>query len=565
MNILGKGMKYIYKSMATCWIGIALAGQSLAQVPKQASAMEFCAPPFDFTLLLSGNFGELRSNHFHGGLDFKTQGVSGKPVRAIADGYIARARVTHGSGYVLDVVYDNGYTTINRHLSAFTPEIARLMEERQYQDESWEAELDFAPGQYPIRAGQVIALSGNTGYSFGPHLHLDVIETATGEYIDALPMFRSKIKDDVAPRVVGFMLIPQIGKGVVEGSPASRKITLQEPEPIEAWGWVGAALRAYDYMNGVSNRYGVKYVSLKVDGHEVFKSDVSRFAYSEHRYINAWTEGAYMKSYIEPGCKLRMLHADANQGWVQINEERIYEFDYTLADTWGNTSKASFKVQGRKAVIPPPHPSDKYLCRYDRLYYLQEPGLELVVAPNELYRDTYLDYQMTTDSTCIASTYRLTPQKVALHTGADLSIALRRMPVADTTKYYMASVAPSGKMRSVGGCWKNGRIHARIRDLGTYTVAIDTLPPRLTPIGQASWGRNGKIRFKARDMETRIISYRGTIDGKYALFGKPNAVNGYLEYRLDATRVKRGTEHRLEMIVTDECGNTVHSVYHFRW
>ena len=136
-------------------------------------------PTFDFPIVFSGNFGEIRSNHFHGGLDFKTGGAIGKPVHALADGHISRIRVTHGSGYVLDVDYDNGYSTINRHLSAFVGDIARRVKDLQYEQESWEVEIIPEPGEYPVKAGQVIALSGNTGYSFGPHLHLDMIESAT--------------------------------------------------------------------------------------------------------------------------------------------------------------------------------------------------------------------------------------------------------------------------------------------------------------------------------------------------------------------------------------------------
>ena len=156
-------------------------------------------PPFDFPIVFSGNFGEIRANHFHGGLDFKTGGTIGKPVRALADGYISRIRVTHGSGYVLDVAYDNGYSTINRHLSAFVGDVARRVEDLQYEKESWEVEITPEPDEYPVKAGQIIALSGNTGYSFGPHLHLDMIETATDEYIDPLPFFMNKVKDKTAP------------------------------------------------------------------------------------------------------------------------------------------------------------------------------------------------------------------------------------------------------------------------------------------------------------------------------------------------------------------------------
>ena len=290
-------------------------------------------PPFDFPITFSGNFGEIRANHFHGGLDFKTGGTIGKPVRALADGYISRIRVTHGSGYVLDVAYDNGYSTINRHLSAFVGDVARRVEDLQYEKESWEVEITPEPDEYPVKAGQIIALSGNTGYSFGPHLHLDMIETATDEYIDPLPFFMNKVKDKTAPRAEGIMLFPQPGKGVVEGKQTRRAFPAHPTKPITAWGLIGAGIRAYDYMDGVQNKYGVKTVILEVDGEEVFRSTIDRFAYEENRYINSWTHGQYMKSFIEPGNRLRMLQAsNGNRGLVDINEERPYRFVYTLSD-----------------------------------------------------------------------------------------------------------------------------------------------------------------------------------------------------------------------------------------
>ena len=504
-------------------------------------------PPFDFPIIFSGNFGEIRANHFHGGLDFKTGGAIGKPVRALADGYISRIRVTHGSGYVLDVVYDNGYTAIYRHLSAFVGEVAKRVKALQYEKESWEVEIIPEPapvsdegddrdrgsnnlgvhilGEYPVKAGQIIALSGNTGYSFGPHLHLDMIETATDEYIDPLPFFMDKVKDKTAPRAEGIMLFPQPGKGVVEGKQTRRAFPAHPTKPITAWGLIGAGIRAYDYMDGVQNKYGVKTVILEVDGEEVFRSTVDRFAYEENRYINSWTHGQYMKSFIEPGNHLRMLHAsNGNRGLVDINEERPYRFVYTLSDALGNTSKVCFTVQGQKTTIAPVEHREKYALKWDKVKYLQEPGLELVIPKGMLYDNVLLNYSVRADSGDIAFTYQLNDTRIPMHDACDLRIGLRRRPVEDMTKYYVAGVTARGGKYRIGGKYEDGVMKVRIRDLGTYTVAVDTVPPVITPVNQAQWGRTGKIIFKAKDKETGINTYRGTIDGKYALFGKPNSI-----------------------------------------
>lgn len=523
-------------------------------------------PPFDFPITFSGNFGEIRANHFHGGLDFKTGGTIGKPVRALADGYISRIRVTHGSGYVLDVAYDNGYSTINRHLSAFVGDVARRVEDLQYEKESWEVEITPEPDEYPVKAGQIIALSGNTGYSFGPHLHLDMIETATDEYIDPLPFFMNKVKDKTAPRAEGIMLFPQSGKGVVEGKQTRRAFPAHPTKPITAWGLIGAGIRAYDYMDGVQNKYGVKTVILEVDGEEVFRSTVDRFAYEENRYINSWTHGQYMKSFIEPGNRLRMLQAsNGNRGLVEINEERPYRFVYTLSDALGNTSKVRFTVQGQKTTIAPVEHREKYALKWDKVNYLQESGLELVIPKGMLYDDVLLNYSVRADSGDIAFTYQLNDTRIPMHNACDLRIGLRRRPVEDVTKYYVAGVTARGGKYRIGGKYEDGVMKVRIRDLGTYTVAVDTVPPVITPVNQAQWGRTGKIIFKAKDKETGINTYRGTIDGKYALFGKPNSISGNLVCELDPKHVEKGGKHVVEMTVTDGCGNRTTEQFEFVW
>lgn len=536
-----------------------------AQQPPVANGPAFI-PPFDFPIIFAGNFGEIRANHFHSGLDFKTGGTVGKPVRALADGYISRIRVNHGSGYVLDVAYDNGYSTINRHLSAFVGDIARRVEALQYEQESWEVEIVPQPGEYPIKAGQVIALSGNTGYSFGPHLHLDFLETETGDYIDPLPFFKGKVKDHTAPRAEEIRLFPQPGRGTVEGKQLCRAFPAHRTEPITAWGLIGAGIRAYDYMDGVRNKYGVKTVVLQIDGKEVFRSTVDRFAYSETRYINSWTYDGYMKSFIEPGNRLRMLQASgADRGLVRIDEERPYRFVYTLSDALGNTSEVRFTVQGKKTDIAPVTHREKYVFKWDKMNFLQEPGLELVVPRGMLYDDAYLNFAMRADSGDVAFTYQLNDTRIPMHGTCELRIGLRRRPVEDMTKYYVAGITSRGKKYSIGGRYEEGVMKVRIRDLGTYTVAVDTVPPEVVPVGKERWARTGRIVFEVKDKETDIETYRGTIDGNYALFGKPNSISDNLVCELDPKRVKKGGKHLVEVTVTDGCGNRTIRQAEFVW
>ncbi|MDR0891479.1 MAG: M23 family metallopeptidase [Mediterranea sp.] len=523
----------------------------------QEKARGTFVPPFTPPLTLSGNFGEIRANHFHGGLDFKTGGAIGKPVRALADGYISRIRVTNGSGHVLDVCYRNGYTTINRHLSAFMPAIARRVEQLQYKEESWEVEIVPRPDEYPVKAGQQIAWSGNTGYSFGPHLHLDVLETATGDYVDPMPFFRTNIKDTRAPKADGFLLFAKPGRGVVEGKEAEKVIAVGHRQPVEAWGEVGAAIKAYDYMDGTLNHYGVYSVVLEVDGKEVFRSTVDRFSQAENRMINSWMYGKYMKSFIDPGNTLRLLKAsNGNRGWVNIDQERDYRFAYTLQDAFGNTSHYAFVVRGKRHPITTPQHREKYFFAWDRTNYLQEPGLHLVVPRGMLYDDAPLHYEASTDSDAVAFTYQLNDKPIPLQAGCELQIGLRRMPVADSTKYYIARVMPSGKTYGLESTYSDGYLKASILELATYTAAIDTVAPRITPINKSMWARTRRIVFRLKDDGSGIASYRGTIDGKFALFGRPNLTKSFWECEFSPRHVTQGRRHTVVFTVTDRCGNT---------
>ncbi|MBR4846570.1 MAG: M23 family metallopeptidase, partial [Bacteroidaceae bacterium] len=302
--------------------------------------------PFDFPLFLSGNFGELRSNHFHGGIDFKTQGVEGKEIHSPADGYISRISVSPGGyGNAIYIVHDCGYTTVHGHLQRFLPKVEAIVRQHQYAHESFVVDTILPAYALPIKQGSVVGWAGNSGYSFGPHLHMEVRTTDTNEPVDPLMFYKSALKDTRAPRAHRIMLYPQKGRGVVNESSQKCSFSFgngnRVQQVITAWGLIGVGLSANDYMDGTQNTYGVRSVRLLVDGVEFFHSLVDRFSFDENRLINSWTDYPeyqarrrwYMKSFIAPGNPLRMLKsADINRGLVDICEERPYHFAYHLAD-----------------------------------------------------------------------------------------------------------------------------------------------------------------------------------------------------------------------------------------
>lgn len=550
------------------WIAGLMVGMSLGVSAQDTSGRLFI-PPFDFPLALSGNFGELRANHFHGGLDFKTQGTVGKPIRNIADGYVSRVTVTPGGyGQAVYMVHDNGYTSVHGHLLRFDPAIAQVVEEYQYANETFDVDLEFEPDRFRFVQGEVFAWSGNEGYSFGPHLHMEIRKTDTGEYIDPLQFYMDKIKDTTPPRATHIMLYPQQGKGVVNGSSMKQSFSLPHPgKTLYAWGEIAAGIKAYDYMDGTHNNYGVRSVKLFVDSIEVFCSTVDGFLPDENRMINAWTDyeeyvtktSWYMRSQVLPGNSWRMLQANEKGGVVTIDEERDYHFHYELEDLYGNARSYSFVVKGKPQIIEPFHPEGKNFLRWNQQNVVWDLGLELTIPEGMLYEDVELNYVLRRDSDAISYEYQLHHVPVPLHAACMLKIGVQEYPVTDMSKYYVMQ-KKKGRKTSMGGYFENGFMHASVRELGTYTVGVDTIPPKVVPLGREQW-KKGNVQFRITDAETGIKDYKVHIDGQFVLFAF-SSKNARLKMK-HPERLKKGVAHEMEVVVTDHCGNEFRERYKF--
>lgn len=542
-------------------------GGMLSAKAQHVQESNFCSP-FDFPILLSANFGELRPNHFHNGLDIKTQGVTGKPIHCIADGYVSRVAVLHGGyGQAIYVTHPNGLTSVYGHVISFAKNIQACVRQYQYAHETFVCDLKFQPGQFPVKKGDIIALSGNEGASAGPHLHLELRRTETGEYIDPMPYFKHLLKDSKAPVGSLIGIYPIQGKGVVNGSSHKKLLAIGNlKQPVHAWGEIYTGISAKDYMDGTSNFYGVHSVTLYVDSVQVFNSTTDKVLPDENRMINGFTDyeeltrtrRLIMRSYKLPGNRLRLLHTNENRGAVTIDEERDYHFRYVLEDNFGNRRTYQFIVKGKRQDIPEFKPEANEMLYWNRTNVIQKPGMELVAPRYYVYEDVPLRTDMRGDSSRIAFDYILDAGRTPIHSYCDLSIGLRHMPVADTTKYYI--VQKAGKWRSsMGGKYANGWIKTRVRSLGTFSVDVDTIAPQITLIGQTGWRTSRNIRFRIKDMESGIGSYKVYIDGKFVLFGLKK---GILVIQ-DPEKVKKGVPHKLEVTVTDQCGNMARKEYKF--
>lgn len=533
--------------------------------------------PMDHPILLSGNFGELRSNHFHSGIDFKTQGVEGKPIHAVQDGYVSRISVSPwGYGNGLYITHPDGTTTVYGHLQKFSKKITAYLKEKQYEQESFNVNLTLTPDELPVAEGELVALSGNTGSSGGPHLHFEVRDTETEEPMDPIEYYKDQIQDTRPPKIQGIMIYPMIGKGVVNGS--SRKLELKPvtaqngkqtfTAKIEAWGEIGLGVKAYDYMDNTTNIYGVKDITLAVDSQVVFRSDLNRYAFSETRYLNSFTDfeewkehrSFYMKSFVDPGNRLRFIES-VDRGILTIDEPRTYHLTYRLADAFGNTTKLSIQIIGKEQPVPEINTDNTELFHWWSDNRFGAKGIRLSIPKGNLYDDLYFRYSVKEDSTALGATHRLHNKPVALHKSAQLSIRLQTDTLENKQQYGIVRLQ-NGRRSWSGGVYRNGWIDTDIRELGSYTVGHDIVPPKITPLNPATWVSKQAISLRLSDNLSGVKTYRGEIDGQFVLFEMNS--KSVITYHFDKERLARG-KHVLNLVVTDACGNQSSYTYPFTW
>jgi hypothetical protein len=532
--------------------------------------------PLDIPLFLSGNFGELRHNHFHSGLDIKTGGKTGLAVRAVKSGFISRISVSpYGYGRAVYIVHPDGTTSVYGHLDHFAPEIEQAVRDSQYLKESFTVNLHFTSRQFPVKQGKTIAYSGNSGSSGGPHLHFEFRETATDKAIDPLPFFKDKINDTRPPEIRDIRLFPQPGRGIVNGSAKNQSFSFAAkkkskkaavPVKIEAWGDVGVGIKAYDRMNGTSNIYGVNEIQLKVDGKEVFHSVMDAFFIDDTRYLNAcidWTDwienrSFYTKSFTEPGNFLG-LNRSLGNGIITFAEEKVYRLEYMLKDVYGNTARQTFDIKGKPMPLSPHSPGGvQFRCDRDNQY--TGKGLSLSIPRKNLYTDSYLNIDTVAGHSPFAPLYML-GDRLPFHSYCPVSLEITNDSYPDKTKYGLVCIYKDQKTW-LGGEYRNGRIHGRIRESGNFTVEVDSVPPQIKAVNPSQWGIEKRITFKITDDLSGIASYRGVLDGAFILFeydAKKNALfAGY-----DSKRMQKSGQLRL--VVTDEAGNSAEFLYFLDW
>ena len=545
--------------------GIDSRGQ--APVPTAA----FIAP-MDIPLELAGNFMEPRSDHFHTGLDLRTQSREGIPVRAVADGWVSRIKISpFGYGKAVYIDHADGHTTVYGHLQQLTGAVGSACLDQQYRRKDFSIDWTPEKGALPLKQGEVFALSGNTGGSGGPHLHFEVRRTSDQVALDP-ETFGMRVPDHLPPEILGVRLYalndssklpPYPEKAVGYATQGSGGRFTLKGKPL-AYGTIGIAVNTIDRYDSGGAKCGVRSIEVLADSEACFSALLDHVEFSHNRYCNAHMDYElskgrkmdYHRCYRLPNNKLRIYGTEQAQGRIVLSPGEERAVLVIVTDANGNRSELRFTLRGADAKEAGQWPMAETLgslFRYDAANRIEEPGVRFLLPANALYDDAFVTYAgKPGPARSLSTAHAIGDPLVPLHAAADLSIAVSTNKPA---KALIARLDADGSVAaSVGGSWADGWITAPVKSFGTYTVLLDTIPPVIANADLRSdiKGRKG-FSLRIADNLSGIGSWQGTINGEWILL-EYDPKTKTLTHSFDKHTEGAGRKE-FKLVVTDERGN----------
>ncbi len=523
--------------------------------------------PMDISLVLSGTFGELRSNHFHAGIDIKTQQREGLNIFASGEGYVSRIKISHwGYGKALYVTHPNGYTTVYGHLKKFSPKIETYVKKRQYEKESFEIQLYPKSSEIKVTKGEIIALSGNSGSSGGPHLHFEIRDTKANPINPML--FGIKIPDHKKPIFKNAVAYAKNDTSQVNQSNNYIDLVIKQQNngdflanKIYAYGTVGIGVNATDRLDGAINNNGLYDLQMEVNGEKKYQYRVETFSFKESRYINNFIDyerfikkkQRIQKCFIDPNTKLSIYRHIIDKGLLFIKDSLDYQIQITASDFVGNQTKLIIPVQGKKDSILHFKEIKKtpYYFKTNQINRISDSIITAYFPKNIFCNDFYFDF-LYKDG--VAKMHNPT---VAVHSNFTLSFNVSKYSKDDIKHMYIARKNKSGRLYYTSTKYKDHKLYTNTKILGDYTLVKDFEKPKIFPHNfkkNQSLSKKNYLMVRISDKGSGIKSYRGEIDGKWILMEyKPK--KGTLTYNFSDKNLI-GNEHTLKVIVTDNVNNS---------
>ncbi|MFD2101076.1 M23 family metallopeptidase [Flagellimonas iocasae] len=524
--------------------------------------------PLDIPLVLAGTFGELRSNHFHSGMDIKTQQREGLPVYAIADGTVTRIHVSHwGYGKALYVAHPNGYTSVYAHLRKFGPEIEEYIKKMQYAKQSYEVEAFPDYGELKVSKGSVIAYSGNTGGSAGPHLHFEIRSSVTEKPTNPL-LYGYDVRDATNPTLLGLYGYPLSDDAVVNESAKMIQLNFtKQPDgsfladKVTATGTIGFGINSFDRLDMAANKNGVYAVKQTVNGRVHSAYDFESFSFGETRYINTLIDYNYFgkyreriqKCFKEPYNHLSIYKTLYNDGKIDVEEGMSYTVEILISDVAGNQTKLVIPLEGKQEIpkINKDNEATENFIIASKPNNFDLGAAKVYFPASTFYDDFYINLKKGKDTVTIHD------NSVAAHRNFTISFDPSQYPPSERKQMFIARLDDRLRPSYSTTYKRDGSFTTRTRDLGTYTLARDTVAPTITPknFKEKQWLSNySYLSLTISDDLSGIDSYRATLNGKWILMEYEPKTNT-ITYNFD-DNIVNDTQCDLEVIVTDNVGNS---------
>ncbi len=530
--------------------------------------------PVNFRMNLSGNFGELRSDHFHAGIDIKTYGVQGKKIFAIADGYVSRIKVSaEGYGKAIYIHHpEEGVTSVFAHLKKFNDEINQYVVNQQYKQKKHKIQLFPEANQFPVKKGELIGFSGNSGRSGGPHIHFEIRELNNQHPLNPL-LLNFDIKDIIAPKIFTLAVYSHSSnklKQIYDTEVASgNEYQILNKDTLFLDGSYSFGIRTFDFLDGADNWCGIYDLKLLVDSNMIYHHRMDEFAFSETRYINSFIDFgekvknnlSIQKTHLQPNNHLSIYNYVKGKGIVSFDNSKTHNLQYIVKDVHGNRSVLNFTVKNDTARAKNLSSTDT--INYDKVMPFNQSNkfsgddIKIEFPANAFYDTLYFNYhqQITSNEIFFSDIHQVHNKYTPVHKSYSLTIRPKNLSSHLTDKAFIAKIEEEEEYQYKGGAYLNGSITTNIREFGKYVVMTDTIGPKIELIGSADNLKTKKfIKVKVTDNLSGIKTYNGYIDGEWVLF-EYDPKNNLLVHKFDTHPVEANKEHELELYVGDQKNN----------
>ncbi|PQJ19731.1 M23 family metallopeptidase [Tenacibaculum sp. SG-28] len=529
---------------------------------------DYFAPPLKIPIVLSGTFGELRSNHFHSGIDIKTQGKEGIPIYAPADGFVSRIKIgQYGFGKALYMKHPNGYTTVYAHLQKFEPSLEEYIKAAQYKKQKYAVGNLFPDTlQFAFKKGELLGYTGDTGSSGGPHLHYEIRDSKTEHIINPL-LFGITPKDNLKPTMRKVIVYPLSADATINNTHQKTSLELKEistgnfiTNRIEAAGTIGFGVSVFDQLNGAANKNGIFSLEMKVNGSRVYYHDVETFSFSESKYINLLIDYAHYKRYKQrfqkthkfDNNKLSLYKDLINDGKLEAVAQTSYNVEIIAKDINGNEARIKIPIKGVTSKQNfQANDSTNYKIIATKFAKFSKENVTIAFPKNTFYEDQYIDFKVNNGLIQVHNT------TIPLDKRYTLTIGTERLNAAQKNHVYIANVTNAKYPRYVATKKKENKVYTSTKALGDYKLMFDYEAPEIALLNfyDGQWISNNKtLKVKIKDSESGIKNYRATLDNKWILM-ELNHKKGILTYNFKDKPLV-GSKHIFNIVVSDNAGNT---------